>query len=158
MRTGDTSTAAALHSLGAAGGVFIDPCGLDRVDNMELAACLSTLGFGLLDCTRLKGCESDNLNPQGRVTWKFTPTSADGRYTLQQVLVAWRNEAWLSDPNNADPLAYIIAAFRNRQRLMDYIFRGRTMVAVQSGRRWALIPEDCSARVEILAKRHLRGG
>ncbi|MBR2126930.1 MAG: hypothetical protein IJ943_09385 [Akkermansia sp.] len=158
MRTRDTSTAAALHSLGAAGGVFIDPCGLDRVDNMELAACLSTLGFGLLDCTRLKGSESDNLNPQGRVTWKFTPTSADGRYTLQQVLVAWRNEAWLSDPNNADPLAYIIAAFRNRQRLMDYIFRGRTMVAVQSGRRWALIPEDCSARVEILAKRHLRGG
>jgi hypothetical protein len=32
------------------------------------------------------------------------------------------------------------------------------MVAVQSGNRWALIPEDCSARVEILAKRHLRGG
>lgn len=158
MRTRDTSTAAALLPPGAAGGVFIDPCGLDRVDNMELAACLSTLGFGLLDCTRLKGSESDNLNPQGRVTWKFTPTSADGRYTLQQVLVAWRNEAWLSDPNNADPLAYIIAAFRNRQRLMDYIFRGRTMVAVQSGRRWALIPEDCSARVEIIAKRHLRGG
>ena len=158
MRDRDTTTAADMRTLGAAGGVFIDPCGLDRVDNMELAACLSTLGFGLLDCTRLKGSESDNLNPQGRVTWKFTPTSADGRYTLQQVLVAWRNEAWLSDPNNADPLAYIIAAFRNRQRLMDYIFRGRTMVAVQSGRRWALIPEDCSARVEILAKRHLRGG
>lgn len=157
MRDSD-STTAALRTPGAAGGVFIDPCGLDRIDNLELAACLSTLGFGLLDCTRLKGAEADRLHPQGRVTWKFTPTSADGRYTLPQVLSAWKNDAWLSDPHNTDPLAYIICAFRNRQRLMDYIFRGRTMVAVQSGNRWALIPEDCSARVEILAKRHLRGG
>lgn len=157
MRDSD-STAATLRTPGAAGGVFLDPCGLDRIDNLELASCLSTLGFGLLDCTRLRGAESDHLHPQGRVTWKFTPTSADGRYTLPQVLSAWKNDAWLSDPHNTDPLAYIICAFRNRQRLMDYIFQGRTMVAVQSGNRWALIPEDCSARVEILAKRHLRGG
>ena len=40
---------------------------------------------------------------------------------------------------------------------MDYIFQGRTMVAIKRGNRWALIPEDCSARVEILAKRHLTG-
>jgi hypothetical protein len=31
------------------------------------------------------------------------------------------------------------------------------MVAVKHGNRWALIPDDCSARVEILAKRHLLG-
>lgn len=40
---------------------------------------------------------------------------------------------------------------------MDYIFRGHTMVAVKRGNRWALIPEDSSSRVEILAKRHLLG-
>lgn len=50
-----------------------------------------------------------------------------------------------------------ISAFRNRSRLMDYIFQGRTLVAVKHGSRWALVPEDCSARVEILAKRHLLG-
>ncbi len=66
--------------------------------------------------------------------------------------------AWLSAPTNAAPLAFIISSFCNRQRLMDYIFQGRTMVAVKRGNRWALIPEDCSARVEILAKRHLLGG
>lgn len=146
-----------IHTPGTAEGVFIDPCGLDRIDNIELAACLSTLGFGLLDCTRLKGDGIDDRTPQGRVTWKFTPTSADGKYTLPQVLAAWNNDAWLSDPTNTDPLAFIISAFRNRQRLMDYIFQGRTMVAVKRGNRWALIPEDCSSRVEILAKRHLLG-
>lgn len=146
-----------IHTPGTAEGVFIDPCGLDRIDNIELAACLSTLGFGLLDCTRLKGDGIDDRTPQGRVTWKFTPTSADGKYNLPQVLAAWRNDAWLSDPTNMDPLAFIISAFRNRQRLMDYIFQGRAMVAIKRGNRWALIPEDCSSRVEILAKRHLLG-
>lgn len=145
-------------TLAAQSGVFIDPLGLDRIDNIELAACLATLGFGLLDCTRLKGDGIDDRTPHGRVLWKFTPTSADGKYTLPQVQAAWRNDAWLSDPTNTDPLAFIISAFRNRQRLMDYIFQGRTMVAVKRGNRWALIPEDCSARVEILAKRHLLGG
>lgn len=142
---------------GASAGVYIDPMGLDRVDNIELAACLSTLGFGLLDCTRLKGDGIDERTPQGRVTWKFTHVSEDGKYTLGQVLAAWKNEAWLSDPQNADPLAFIIAAFKNRQRLMDFVFQGRVMVAIKRGNRWALVPEDCSARVEIMAKRHLLG-
>lgn len=151
------STSPSIITPGAASGVFIDPCGLDRIDNIELAACLSTLGFGLLDCTRLKGDGVESSTPHGRVTWKFTPVSADGKYTLSQVQAAWHNDAWLSAPNNTDPLAYIISAFRNRCRLMDYIFQGRTMVAVKHGNRWALIPDDCSARVEILAKRHLLG-
>lgn len=142
---------------GASAGVFIDPLGLDRVDNIELAACLSTLGFALLDCTRLKGDGFDDRTPQGRVTWKFAHVSADGKYTLERVLAAWKNEAWLSDPQNVDPLAFIIAAFRNRQRLMDYVFQGRAMVALKRGNRWALVPEDCSARVEVMAKRHLLG-
>ncbi|MBE6417009.1 MAG: hypothetical protein E7033_00925 [Akkermansiaceae bacterium] len=91
------------------------------------------------------------------MSWKLSPASADGKYTLAQVLAAWKNDAWHSDPTNMDPLVFIISAFRNRQRLMDYIFQGRTMVAIKRGNRWALVPEDCSARVEILAKRHLLG-
>ena len=60
-------------------------------------------------------------------------------------------------PTTTPPLAFVISAFRNRSRLLDYIFQGRTLVAVKHGSRWALVPEDCSARVEILAKRHLLG-
>ena len=45
----------------------------------------------------------------------------------------------------------------NACRRMDYIFQGRAMVAIKRGNRWALVPEDCSSRVEILAKRHLLG-
>lgn len=138
-------------------GIMLDPFGLDRVDNIELAACLATLGFGLLDCVRLKGDGIDERTPQGRVIWRFTQRSEDGVYSLGQVLAAWKNDAWLSDPANKDPLAFIISAFRNRQRLMDYVFQGRAMVAIRKGNRWALVPEDCTARVEVLAKRHLLG-
>ncbi len=80
-----------------------------------------------------------------------------GEITLPQVQAAWHNDAGLSAPDNHAPPAYIIAAFRNRTRLLDYIFQGRTLVAVKHGSRGALVPEDCSARVEILAKRHLLG-
>ncbi|MBQ9096116.1 MAG: hypothetical protein IJY53_07255 [Akkermansia sp.] len=33
-------------------------------------------------------------------------------------------------PTHAAPLTFIIFVFRNRQRLMDYIFQGRAMVAI----------------------------
>ena len=35
--------------------------------------------------------------------------------------------------------------------------QGHAMMDISNGNRWALIPEDCSARVEGLAKRHLLG-
>jgi hypothetical protein len=137
-------------------GVLIGVNMVDRTQNIELAACLSTLGFKLIDMTRLVG---DGLGQQadGVVTWRFAPVSDDGKYTINEVMAAWNNDAWLTDPNNEHPLAYIICAFRNRQRHLDWIKQGRAMVAVKSGQRWALIPEDCSARVEVMAKRFLSG-
>lgn len=140
----------------AGSGVLIGVNMVDRTQNIELAACLSTLGFRLIDMTRLVG---DGLGQQadGVVTWRFAPESDDGKYTINEVMAAWNNDAWLTDPNNEHPLAYIICAFRNRQRHLDWIKQGRAMVAVKSGQRWALIPEDCSARVEVMAKRFLSG-
>lgn len=141
----------------ATGGVLIGVNMVDRTNNIELAACLSTLGFKLLDMTRLVGDAVDARHADGIVTWRFSPVSADGKYTINEVMAVWNNDAWLTDPTNEHPLAYIIAAFRNRQRHLDWIKQGRAMVAIKNGNRWALVPEDCSARVEILAKRHLLG-
>lgn len=139
------------------GGVLLNPLGLGRINNTELAACLTTLGFSILDCTRLTGDSVDaRSQPEGVVSWRFTPTSADGKYQLDYVLARWNDLAWLTDPSTTDPLAFIITSFHNLRRLKDYIFQGRTMVAVKNGNRWALIPNDCSARVEVLAGRHLK--
>lgn len=146
-----------LSTPAAQSGVLIGVNMVDRTNNIELAACLSTLGFKLMDMTRLVGSELDSRHPDGIVTWRFAPVSEDGKYTINEVMAAWNNDAWLTDPANEHPLAYIIAAFRNRQRHLDWIKQGRAMVAIKNGNRWALIPEDCSARVEILARRHLTG-
>ncbi len=147
----------ATHPL-TSSGVIVHPRDADLISNTELAACLCTLGFAVLGCTRLTGDAVDaRRHPQGQVAWTFAPVSDDGRYRLGYVLARWRDEAWLTDPTNADPLAYIICAFTNRRRLLDYVHQGTAMVAINQGRRWALIPEDCSARVETLATRHLKG-
>lgn len=141
----------------ASSGVLIGVNMVDRTNNIELAACLSTLGFKLIDMTRLVGDAVDSRHADGVVTWRFAPVSDDGKYTINEVMAAWNNDAWLTDPQNEHPLAYIVCAFRNRQRHLDWIKQGRAMVAVKSGQRWALVPEDCSARVEVLAKRFLSG-
>lgn len=141
----------------ATGGVLISVNMVDRTNNIELAACLSTLGFKLLDMTRLVGDAVDARHADGIVTWRFAPVSADGKYTINEVMAAWNNDAWLTDPTNEHPLAYIIAAFRNRQRHLDWIKQGRAMVAIKNGNRWALVPEDCSTRVEMMAKKFLTG-
>ncbi len=146
-----------MNAAAASGGVLVGVNMVDRTQSVEQAACLSTLGFKLLDMTRLVGNATDSRHPDGIVTWRFAPMSEDGKYTINQVLAAWNNDAWLTDPTNESPLAFIIAAFRNRQRHLDWIKQGRAMVAIKNGNRWVLIPEDCSARVEILAKRHLIG-
>ncbi len=138
-------------------GVLIGVNMVDRTQSIEQAACLSTLGFKLPDMTRLVGDTVDARHAEGIVTWRFSPVSEDGKYTINEVLAAWNNDAWLTDPTNEHPLAYIICAFRNRQRHLDWIKQGRAMVAIKNGNRWALVPEDCSSRVEILAKRHLLG-
>lgn len=138
-------------------GVLIGVNMVDRTNNIELAACLSTLGFRLIDMTRLVGSEIDSRHPDGVVTWRFAPVSDDGKHKIQDIMAAWNNEAWLNDPDNNHPVAYIIAAFKNRQRHLDWIKQGRAMVAIKSGNRWALVPEDCTARVEVLAKRFLTG-
>ncbi len=147
-----------LSTAASPGGVIVSPRDADLIGNTELAACLVTLGFAVLGHTRLTGDAVDSRrHPDGQVAWSFAPISDDGKYQLHEVLARWKDKAWLCDPTNNDPLAYIICAFHNRRRLTDYVKQGRIMVALRQGRRWALIPDDCSARVEVLASRHLKG-
>lgn len=122
-------------------GVTVNPAAYGGVNNTELAAALVTLGFAVLDMTRLRGDGIDRRHDGGVVAWRFSETSADGRYSLAYVLQRWNDRAWLSDPTNDEPLAHIIAAFHNRRRLLDTIKQGVAMVSIKQGRRFALVPE-----------------
>lgn len=138
-----------------ANGVILDPNAVGTINNTELAAALVTLGFRVLDMQRLRG---DGIrHPEGVVTWRFAPVSDDGRYMLGYVLKRWNDLAWLNDPNNTDPLAFIIAAFQNRRRLLDEIKKGEALVTIKRGRRWALVPENCSEVIGAMVVDHFSG-
>ena len=82
--------------------------------------------------------------PGGAVTWWFGKRSRDGKYTMGEVLARWEDWDWLNDPNNLDPLAYIITGFHNKRRLVDEVKKREVMVLVQSGARHALFSKNCS--------------
>lgn len=102
--------------------------------------------------------KSEDIPGAGEVCyWTFDTVSEDGKYTLEQVLAAWQNDVWLTDPQNDDPLAHIVIAFRNRQRLLDWVKKSEAMVAIKTGTRWAFVPENAPAGHKARAKAFLMG-
>ena len=127
----------------------------DKTNDLEIASALVTLGF---TCRGMQRYKSADLPGAGEVCyWQFDVVSEDGQYTLEQVLAAWKNDAWLTDPANDDPLAAIIVAFRNRHRLLDWVKQSTAMVAVKNGNRWAFVPENADKAHVARAKAFLQG-
>ena len=140
------------------GGAILTPEDFDSTRNTELTACLITLGFPLLNNTpgfsRVIG---DGIaGPGGAVTWWFGKRSRDGKYTMGEVLARWEDWNWLNDPNNLDPLAYIITGFHNKRRLVDEVKKREVMVLVQSGARHALFSKNCSRSTLDRVERFMR--
>lgn len=77
------------------GGAILTPEDFDSTRNTELAACLITLGFPLLNNTpgfsRVIG--EGIAGPGGAVTWWFGKRSRDGKYTMGEVLARWEDWA-----------------------------------------------------------------
>ncbi|WP_288859857.1 hypothetical protein [uncultured Akkermansia sp.] len=125
---------------------ILTPEDFESTRNTELAACLITLGFPLLNSTpgfsRVIG--EGIAAPGGAVTWWFEKRSRDGKYTMDEVLARWEDWNWLNDPNNLDPLAYIITGFHNRRRLIDEVKQQAVMVLVRTGARYALFSKNSS--------------
>lgn len=132
------------------GGVILTPENFESTRNTELAACLITLGFPLLhDTPGFSRVIGEGISaPGGAVTWWFGKCSRDGKYTMAEVLARWEDWDWLNDPNNLDPLAYIITGFHNRRRLIDEVKQKAAMVLVRSGSRYALFSKN-SGRGEL---------
>lgn len=63
---------------------------------------------------------------------------------MDQVLARWEDWNWLNDPNNLDPLAYIITGFHNKRRLVDEVKKQEVMVLVRTGSRYALFSKNSS--------------
>lgn len=132
------------------------PEDMDSVTNTELAACLVTLGFELIAAHRLTGYGIDSS--AGRVSWRFAVVSQDGKYQLADVMRRWEDKAWLTDPQNTDPLAYVICAFHNRRKLIDQVKQGAELSVIDYGARRVLISTAASREQIRRAEKFLLTG
>ena len=107
--------------------------------NTELAAALATLGFepgstGTRIAHELRGH-----------VWLFPERSADGRYSLQERMARWADDAWCAQEGNTDPIAAMADAFWNLRHLRRSLRDARVYVQAQNGERTVLVRRDASA-------------
>lgn len=107
--------------------------------NTELAAALATLGFNPGDTgTRIAH------EVRGHV-WLFPERSMDGRYSLQERMARWADDAWCAQEGNTDPIAAMADAFWNLRHLRRGLRDARVYVQAQNGDRTVLVRRDARA-------------
>lgn len=117
--------------------------------NTELAAALATLGFNPGDTgTRIAH------EVRGHV-WLFPERSADGRYSLQERMARWADDAWCAQEGNTDPIAAMADAFWNLRHLRRGLRDARVYVQAQNGQRSVLVRRDASAETWAKAEAFL---
>lgn len=107
--------------------------------NTELAAALATLGFepgstGTRVAHELRGH-----------VWLFPERSMDGRYSLQERMARWSDDAWCAQEGNTDPIAAMADAFWNLRHLRRSLRDAWVYVQAQNGERTVLVRRDASA-------------
>ena len=117
--------------------------------NTELAAALATLGFNPGDTgTRIAH------EVRGHV-WLFPERSTDGRYSLQERMARWADDAWCAQEGNTDPIAAMADAFWNLRHLRRGLRDARVYVQAQNGQRSVLVRRDASAETWAKAEAFL---
>lgn len=128
--------------------------------NTELAAALATLGFN-------PGAPSPPIGyaeagtgtriaheARGHV-WLMPERSVDGRYSLQERMARWADDAWCAQEGNTDPIAAMADAFWNLRHLRRSLRDARVYVQAQNGERTVLVRRDASAETWAKAERFL---
>ena len=117
--------------------------------NTELAAALATLGFE-------PGSTGTRIAHEVRGhVWLFPERSADGRYSLQERMARWADDAWCAQDGNTDPIAAMADAFWNLRHLRRSLRDARVYVQAQNGERSVLVRRDASAETWAKAERFL---
>lgn len=117
--------------------------------NTELAAALATLGFNPGDTGTQVAHEV-----RGHV-WLFPERSEDGRYSLQERMARWADDAWCALEGNTDPIAAMADAFWNLRHLRRGLRDARVYVQAQNGQRSVLVRRDASAETWAKAEAFL---
>lgn len=117
--------------------------------NTELAAALATLGFE-------PGTTGTRIAHEARGhVWLFPERSLDGRYSLQERMARWADDAWCAQEGNTDPIAAMADAFWNLRHLRRSLRDARVYVQAQNGDRTVLVRRDASAETWAKAEAFL---
>ena len=128
--------------------------------NTELAAALATLGFNPGDPPPPGGYGVTSTGTRiahearGHV-WLFPERSTDGRYSLQERMARWADDAWCAQEGNTDPIAAMADAFWNLRHLRRGLRDARVYVQAQNGQRSVLVRRDASAETWAKAEAFL---
>ena len=87
--------------------------------------------------------------------WLLPERSADGRYSLQERMARWADDAWCATEGNTDPIAAMADAFWNLRHLRRSLRDARVYVQAQNGERTVLVRRDASAETWAKAERFL---
>ena len=87
--------------------------------------------------------------------WLFPERSADGRYSLQERMARWSDDAWCAQEGNTDPIAAMADAFWNLRHLRRSLRDARVYVQAQNGERTVLVRRDANAETWAKAEAFL---
>lgn len=120
--------------------VSLSETGSLETTNTMLAAALAAVGIPLRNHNGVQLLTGDFGE---RHCFFFEPKSPCGDYNTMELIKAWDDPSW-HEKHPEHPFAYLLVAFRNHQRLTDYIKRGRRTAAVRKGAKIAFLPIDAS--------------
>jgi hypothetical protein len=108
--------------------------------NTMLAAALAAVGIPLRKTNSVRIVTGDFGD---RTCFFFEEKSPCGLYDTFELIRAWDDPDW-HEKHPEHPFAYILVAFRNREKLNAYINKGIPTVAVKKGSKIAFLPLNAS--------------
>jgi hypothetical protein len=88
--------------------------------NTILFAALTALGIPPLPELCGEFVENVNGRPRSVTVWRMADRSIDGRYQTAEMIQAWEDKDF-SRKNPEHPLAYIMCAFENHTRSIEFV-------------------------------------
>lgn len=125
------------------------------LDALMLAASLTALGIPFSERPAFAvGGDSEPI-----VNWLFEEESLDKKFKASEMMARWNDKGWITRTDNEHPLAYIAAAMRNLQTLIQrHIGQAPTVELVRKGNKTLVIPEGTpESQLGILIRKFTQG-
>lgn len=115
--------------------------------DIRLVAAVAAMGVPFNEFQPTVGIAATEHSTRGHRVWNLGKVSNCGKYTLEQLTAAWRDQNF-HKTNPQHPFAFVKAALWNHKVLVEALKTDKPLVQVKRGESIALLHPDCSARTE----------